>query len=63
MAMYKVKVGASYGWVGTKTRDEIEFEMPDNATPEEVQKEADKLAWEWACERIDCYAEEPVRIN
>lgn len=41
------------------SRDEILFEMPDNATAEQIQEEVDKLAFEWACNYLDCWAETP----
>lgn len=56
---YTAKVGANWGFAGANREDEITFEMPENATPEEIQEEADKLAFEWACEYLDCWAETP----
>lgn len=56
MKLHKFKVGASWGFAGANREDEIEFEMPDDVTPEEVENEAHKLAFEWACEFLDSWA-------
>lgn len=59
MKTYKAKVGANWGFVGSERDDEIVFDMPDDATPDQVQEEAYKLAFDWACEYLDCWADKP----
>jgi hypothetical protein len=53
MVKYKAKVSGNWGFINADRDDEIEFEMPDDATPEQVEDRAAELAFEWACEYLD----------
>ncbi len=47
MRKIRVKVHADWGFVGTKREDVIEILVSDDATTEEVDKEAREEAIEW----------------
>lgn len=63
MKIFKAKVGAKWTTEGSGMNDEIEFEMPDDATKEQIEKEAHKLAWEWAAQYLDSWAHDIRFIN
>lgn len=56
MKAYKAKVGAKWITEGSGIDDEIEFDMPDDATKEQIEEEAHKQAWEWASQYLDSWA-------
>lgn len=56
MKIYIAHVSGNWGFTGCDRNETIEFEMEDDSTAEEVEKEAQKLCWEWFCEYADCSA-------
>ena len=44
----KFKVSLSIGYPGATRKDEIELEVADNATEDEIEKEKEEIAMEWA---------------
>lgn len=47
--MPKFRIGRSFGYVGTSSEDIIEADSLEDA---------EEMAWEFAIEKVDCWAEE-----
>lgn len=53
MTVVKINVSLDTGFSGCNYRDTIEVEIPDDATPEEIQNLKEEAASDWAHNHID----------
>lgn len=49
----KIKMSLGVGYAGCDREDEHEFQIDDNATDEQIEKEAEEIANEWAHQFLD----------
>lgn len=52
MIRFKIKMHLSIGYQGSHNEEDY-FEVPDNATPKEIEEEAERFTNEWADNYID----------
>lgn len=59
MKRFKIKMHLSIGYQGSHAEEDY-FEVPDNATPKEIEDEAGRFTKEWSENYIELgYAYEP----
>lgn len=53
MRIVKIKTHLSIGYANANREDELELQVDDDATPEEIEKDAEQLVNDWSTNYID----------
>ena len=53
MAIHKIKMWLGIGFVNAIHEEVEEFEMPDDATPEEIEEQKEAIARDWMTNFLD----------
>ena len=53
MAIHKIKMWVSIGYANADREEVEEFEMPDDATPEEIEEQKESIARDWMNNFLD----------